>query len=57
MKEIVVKVMPPCISENREQEYVDRAKRAYLSGTLTVDCPKAKVVEDTPTKVVIQYNR
>lgn len=57
MKEIIVRVVPPCISANREQEYIDRAKRAYLSGTLTVDCPKAKVVEDTPTKVVIQYNR
>lgn len=27
------------------------------NATATVDCPKAKVVEETPTKVVIQYNR
>lgn len=57
MKEIVVKVVPPCISESREQEYIAKAKRAYLSGTFTVDCPNAKVVEETPTRVVIQYNR
>ena len=57
MKEIIVRVVPPCISGNREQEYVAEAERAYLRGTLAVDCPKAKVVEETPTKVVIQYNR
>lgn len=57
MKEIIVRVVPPCISANREQEYIAKVKRAYLSGTFTVDCPNAKVIEETPTKVVIQYNR
>ena len=53
-KEIIVVVDPPCISPNREIQYIDETVRAYMHGRLA---PNMRVVEDTPKRVEIIYRR
>lgn len=53
-KEIIVHVIPPCISWNREAEYIDATERAYASGKLA---DNMKIARETGTTVEIIYYR
>ena len=53
-KKIVVIVDPPCISPDREIQYIDETVRAYMHGRLA---PNMRVVEDTRNRVEIIYKR
>ena len=53
-KEIIVNVIPSCISWNREAEYISATERAYAKGELT---DKMKIVSETDTAVEINYYR
>lgn len=57
MKEIIVRVVPSCVSTNREAQYMLEVERAYLNGKLSSKYPTAKIVEETSSSVVIQFNR
>ena len=54
MKKIVVRVIPSCISINREEEYIIRTQRAYKENRLENNM---KVIEETESKVVINFYR
>ena len=53
-KEIIVNVIPPCISWNREAEYIDATERAYAKGKLA---DNMKIVRETETEIEINYYR
>lgn len=53
-KEILVNVIPPCISWNREAEYINVTERAYAKGALA---DNMKIVSETETTVEINYYR
>ena len=53
-KEIIVNVIPPCISWNREAEYIIATERAYAKGALA---DNMKIIGETETAVEINYYR
>lgn len=53
-KKIVVLVSPPCISENREYEYIRNAIAAYKAGELS---KKVEIREETDDTVTLIYHR
>lgn len=55
--EVVVRVIPKCISTNRELQWMDEIARAYKRGTLATEFPSAKVVEETLYMVRIDFHR
>lgn len=54
MKNIIVKVDPPCISENREMAYIMRTRRAYKENKLENNM---HIVEETKSNVIIIFHR
>lgn len=58
MKEIIVHVIPSCISWNREKQYIEEVRKAYLTKKSSEICVnKMKVIEETNDRVVIEYHR
>lgn len=53
-KKIYVNVEPPCISWNREMQYIREVQRAYEEGRLAQNM---KIELETDEEVVIRYNR
>ena len=53
-KEIIVNVIPPCISWNREAEYISATERAYAKGKLA---DNMKIARETEATVEINYYR
>ena len=54
MKNIEIRIIPSCISYNREMEYISMVQDAYINGTLP---NKAEIVEETENNIVINYYR
>ena len=54
-KKIRVEVIPPCISFNREMQYVDDAIRRYHNGSL-ID-GKIVVAKESEDEVLLHYYR
>lgn len=53
-KNIYVEVAPPCVSANRELQYVMMVELAYNRGQLA---PNMTIIEETESHVTIRYNR
>lgn len=52
-KRVVYRVNPPCMSENREIQYMQEAERLYKSGKL----PSNITVKEEEDCIIITYNR
>lgn len=56
-KKVIVIVEPPCMSANREMQYMQSVESAYKRGTLAKEYPSAEVLSDTPSEVKIRFKR
>jgi hypothetical protein len=56
MKEVIVNIIPSCISYNREKQHMECVKRAYLTKNYNDICVQhMEIVEETEEVAVINY--